>query len=258
MSHFECWNKKNVKHKDMPTLQLVLRVCNEELLLRVIREKHLPCAYGKDSLGRIELAEIERQIQRALSSMKALALEEEKGDGAVIVPVESYVLRGDSGMIERRIDAKMIFINDLQSVFNETHNKKLSDFEDYSFVLDPWECTLAKKVWMHGLGCEREYYCMIASAFWEMVFFGLEYDKVIASQMREKSRCVLGKTEKTTSLNHEGIHSGGANLAASRQVKLDSFGRDYLKNTAQSVAKLNKRSKRKLQNSLKEFVKNMK
>lgn len=49
------------------------------------------------------------------------------------------------------------------------------------------------RVWLGGSRCCRERYLVLAAAFWEMTYFGFEYERVCARRAEEKARRLVGK-----------------------------------------------------------------
>lgn len=111
-----------------------------------------------------------------------------------------------------------------------------------SFALEPWELALASRVWLWGPWCQRELYIVLAHAFWEMTFFGYEYDQVIAAQTKEKASRLLDVShsdkQPCTTVTQE-------NRRRSFQFGLtviSQFDTEYFDKTAACVGELNARA----------------
>ena len=68
----------------------------------------------------------------------------------------------------------------------------MDDWGERCYALAPWEETLGCKVWLGGDWCCRERYRVLASAFWELTFYGFEYDLVRARTACEKAARLTG------------------------------------------------------------------
>ena len=67
------------------------------------------------------------------------------------------------------------------------------ELEPQAYTLVPWEKVLAYRIWLPGSLCLRERYMVLASAFWEMTFYGFEYDRAQARAANAKAeRLVIG------------------------------------------------------------------
>ena len=117
------------------------------------------------------------------------------------------------------------------------------------YTLDPWERTLASRVWLGGSRCCRERYLVLASAFWEMTYFGFEYERVCARRAEEKARRLVGKdatgerpSEPPRTVSDERRRQAeGFGL-----VEPDRFELDYRDSMIVRVAQLNDDSRKAL------------
>lgn len=117
------------------------------------------------------------------------------------------------------------------------------------YTLDPWERTLASRVWLGGSRCCRERYLVLASAFWEMTYFGFVYERVCARRAEEKARRLVGKdvpgerpSEPPRTVSDERRRQAeGFGL-----VEPDRFELDYRDSMIERVAKLNDDSRKAL------------
>lgn len=269
MSHGSAWERERLSLKQIPTLQALLRCCDETLLVRVIVEEHAARAGDWDALSPKRKRVVEKRLAATLSTMRGLPTSKKRKRANVLLPNESFVLHARSGLIERRVGAAMLSLEDAPAARrmldeanggapNSDDVQNCGDDEGLHpcrYSLAPWEQTLATRVWLGGRWCCRERYLVLASAFWEMTYFGFEYERACARQAEEKTRRLLTADAADGS---EGVSSpsvckqGTASdererkAAAFGLVEPDLFERDYRESLASCVDRLNRESRRAL------------
>ena len=119
----------------------------------------------------------------------------------------------------------------------------VDDWGERCYALAPWEETLGCKVWLGGDWCCRERYRVLASAFWELTFYGFEYDLVRARTAREKAARLMGGSDPTGEEAGARITASPGGLAAACSLQPpDRFTGEALGRLAQRVAVLNHRA----------------
>ena len=230
----------------LPTLQDLLVCCDEDLLVRVVQDDHVLRSFGSEGAAPKRRRAVERRLRSTVSSMRHLPVKRKKGRSRLLMPCESFVLQGRSGLIERRVGARLLLLEDAPAACRML--EEVGDLSDgsglpvRSYALDPWELVLASRVWLEGCRCVRERYLVLASAFWEMTFFGFEYDGVVATQERAKAERVLGASSSDagapkTAREERVLRAEAFGLAVPDLFELD--GRTVL---AERVGELNRQA----------------
>lgn len=225
MSHSDFRKQDNFAVSELPTLQDLLKSCDEDLLMRVVWNEHVMRDWGmRESLLK-QRNSFYNRIRSALAAMKTLSVKRKKGRNRIILPAETFILREGQTVIERRCGARLLFSVDVCIAETMLHSKGKANTDSInlparSYSLDPWEVVLASRVCLRGSWCTYERYLVLASAFWEMTFFGFAYDKVMAGQMCAKAKQLL---ESPAKKKHDGE---GQSLAAShyQNERKDLFG----------------------------------
>lgn len=237
------WARDDVPFERLPTLQELLVCCDEKLLVRAIMEGHLQ-AEAAAAVPKRRKA-MKRRLARALAAMRALPVER-PSRSSVLLPRERFALHVDSGLIERRVVASLALLDDaeearsaialpVEGAARASGRARCAFAEERRYALAPWEESLAYRVWLGGPWLLRERYEALASAFWEMTFFGFEHDRVLARQSRRKAELELdadasdGKRDGGGAGNGEGARAGafvpvGATVRADRAVRARAFG----------------------------------
>lgn len=250
MSDASLWEKDRVKFKEMPTLQDALCACDRGNLVRVLLDELM--AYDPRQRDRTASKSARRRLASTLDVMQALPLDARGNRDRVLFPSESFILQGTSLRIVHRLGAALLLKGDLPLVHNaRTHLKKgdgsyEGDPFAHEYALRPWEETLATKVWLAGPWCRRERYASLAAAFWEMTYFGFEYDCAHARMMHEKAvRFVEGHQEKDAPTWQGRTVSDVKNgLSLSMGLREpDRFELDYRDRLTQCVVKLNRKAR---------------
>lgn len=198
------WDGENLSLEQLPTLQELLRCCDEKLLVRTIVEDHQKEETAAASSKRRK--QVKRRLARSLAAMRSLSVER-PSCMAVLLPEEVFIVHGDSGLIERRIVASLVFIDDEETVRHVlAGDTEPMAFEPRAYALVPWETSLAFRVYLVGPWCLTERYQMLASAFWELTFFGFEYDQALARQAQVKAELLMGSaSDRTPQQNARGM-----------------------------------------------------
>lgn len=193
--------------EDLPTLQDALRSCDRSLLVRVVMADQVQGSFPRETAGKEQRASMERRIEETLEAMCSLDVRRKGKRQLVLYPEESFSLDGRTGMIKRRLAASLFDLRHVPAVKRARKalgkrarsykqvkrilkdKRRLAvieaeELEPQAYTLVPWEKVLAYRVWLPDTLCLREHYMVLASAFWEMAFYGFEQDR-----MRENSAC---------------------------------------------------------------------
>ena len=199
MSDGSAWEREALSIKQVPSLQALLRCCDERLLVRAIVEEHAVLAGDWDALPAKRKRAAEKRLAATLATMRGLPLDKKGARGSLLLPHESFVLHARSGLIERHVSAALLSLDDVPLARRAVQRSdaappgEAEGPQPRPYTLDPWERTLASRVWLGGSRCCRERYLVLAAAFWEMTYFGFEYERVCARRAEEKARRLVGK-----------------------------------------------------------------
>ena len=256
MSDGSAWEREALSIKQVPSLQALLRCCDERLLVRAIVEEHAVLAGDWDALPAKRKRAAEKRLAATLATMRGLPLDKKGARGSLLLPHESFVLHARSGLIERHVSAALLSLDDVplarravQRSDAATPPGEAEGPQPRPYTLDPWERTLASRVWLGGSRCCRERYLVLAAAFWEMTYFGFEYERVCARRAEEKARRLVGKdvpgerpSEPPRTVSDERRRQAeGFGL-----VEPDRFELDYRDSMIVRVAQLNDDSRKAL------------
>lgn len=270
MSDGSAWEREALTVKQIPPLRTLLRCCDEKLLVRAIVEEHAERAGGWEALSSKRRRLAEKRLMATIATMRGLPLDKKRARGSLLLPDESFVLHARSGLIERRVSAALVSLDDVPRARAAVERGDAAPPQrpptmsveegdgprSRHYTLDPWERTLACRVWLGGPWCRRERYLVLASAFWEMTYLGFEYERVCARQAEERARRLVGEDAPGGSAAASLGPDPGARRSAGderqRQAKAyglvepDRFARDYRDRLATCVARLNDQSRRAL------------
>ncbi|OUO87136.1 hypothetical protein B5F40_14145 [Gordonibacter sp. An230] len=241
MCAFDFWERDGVAFERLPTLQELLICCDEKLLVRAVMEDHVRAEATVATPKRRKA--MRKRLARTLSAMRALPVEK-PSRSSVLLPREEFVLHAESGLIERGVSASLAQLGDAETVrraiFPSVEGFERAPAEAHAlpkerrYALAPWEESLAYRVWLGGPWCLRERYQVLAGAFWEMTFFGFEYDQVLARQARKRAELLLdggasdgGRGRGGDATGPEGADGRvptGANVRDDRAVRARAFG----------------------------------
>lgn len=262
MSPASIWEQTRLAPKQLPTLQELVHRCDEALLTRVIVDDHAARMEGRPPSPKRRRA-MERRFAKTLSAMCSLPVKKKAGRALVLMPEETFVLHAESLLIERRLGASLVALDDVRRLARsigagaaaleggdkDSTNEFDAVFEPFAdatpprraYALAPWELTLACRVWLGGPWCRRERYLVIASALWEMTYFGFEYDRVMARQARARGELLIGGGP----VSGEGGRAAGAPQGRAERAgsfdltEPDRFENDYRDRLAVRIAELN-------------------
>lgn len=267
MSHGSAWQRQSLAVKQVPTLRKLLRCCDEGLLVRTIVEEHAVGALGSDAevLTPKRRRTAEKRLRATIATMRGLPLGDQNGPPRFLLPHESFVLHARSGLVERKLSAALVLLDDVADARRIADAGCSAGFDASpradggvslavrSYTLAPWEDVLAYRMWLGGMRCTRERYVVLAGALWEMTYLGFEYERVCARQQQEKARRLLADEESdgdgaqaASAARHA---SGDGNDRTVRAVAFglhepDRFARDYRECLAARVGELNRACER--------------
>ena len=264
MSDGSAWEREALDVKQIPSLQMLLRCCDEKLLVRAIVEDHAARAGDWDALPAKRRRAAEKRLTATIATMRGLPLDKKRARGSLLLPDESFVLHARSGLIERRVSAALVSLDDVPRARQAVVRGDAAAGEGEGpaprpYTLEPWERTLACRVWLGGSWCCRERYLVLASAFWEMTYLGFEYERVSARQAEEKARRLVeeGAPDGDDARAPSGAGTKPAEPRSAADERLrqanayglvepDLFARDYRDRLAACVARLNGQSRQAL------------
>ena len=174
-------------------------------------------SFPAETVGKKQRHAMEKRILTSLDAMCSLNVKRKGGKRRLLLyPEESFSLDGRTGMIKRRLSASLFDLRHIESVkkarealgsyaYAYKQVKRISkdkrkraiveaeELEPQAYTLVPWEKVLAYRIWLPGSLCLRDRYMVLASAFWEMTFYGFEYDRAQARAANAKAeRLVIG------------------------------------------------------------------
>lgn len=246
MSTSSLWDRSHMRIKQVPTFQEVLCSCDRDRLVQVLLG---------DWTSRMSQGEggapksVRKQLNAALGIMRSLSIDAKANRTDILFPRESFVLQGKSLHIVHHIGAELLSKRDFPAVRqarnDDERDSRMGRGEEFThdYVLHPWEKTLADRVWLAGPWCRRERYAVLASVFWEMTYFGFEYDRVHARIMEEKTRNFIDCRQDGEMASCRGMTVSDVAVARSKAMGLvepDRFELDYRDRLVQYVARLNR------------------
>lgn len=261
------WEREALTVKQIPTLQALLRCCDEKLLIRVIIEEHAARVGDWEVLSAKRRRMVEKRLSSTIATMRGLPLDKKRAKGNLLLPCESFVLHARSGLIERRVSAALVMLDDARCARRALDRLDAVSSGDVeaapgetegplprAYTFEPWERTLAFRTWLGGSWCCRERYLVLASAFWEMTYLGFEYERVCARRAEEQGRRMAEQESPGEDL------AGSLALTASDErrrqskafglVEPDLFEQDYFDRLAACVDRLNDGGRRALWSQL--------
>lgn len=202
MSCSSLWSERDLAFKSLPTLQDLLVCCDGARFVNVVMEERVSRAFADAPASPKRRREAARKLEAALETMRGLPMRKKANRSMMLLPAESFVLHDRSGLIERTVTARLVSFECAPAVRRvldgangeaSLEEGPAADAFDglphpIGYALAPWEDTLATRVWLGGPWCCRERYLVLSSAFWEMTYYGFEYDRACANQAREKAR----------------------------------------------------------------------
>ena len=159
------------------SLQDAFRLCNRSLLVCVIMNDH---AYGGFPLeGPDTFRKVRRHVESLLEVMCRAEVSVPSARSCFLLPDVSYTVDARVGAIRRWVSASLFDVR--VAAVREggqtrlTEREEPGEFDSVSYAAVPWERVLAWGVYLPCSMCRRERYMVLASAFWEMSFYWLEY-----------------------------------------------------------------------------------
>lgn len=259
MSPASFWDQDRLASERLPTLQELVRCCDEKLLTRVVVDEHAARMEGSPPPPKRRRA-MEKRFAKTLSCMRSLPIKKKAGRSLLLVPEESFVLHAGTGLLERRLGASLVSLDDVRrtarsSAAHAGASKEGCDrtpgigappafggkrLTRRAYALAPWELTLASRAWLGGPWCRRERYLVIAGALWEMTYFGFEYDRVVARQAQVRGeRLVGGERPPAEAADAPPGVSPAARARSFDLEEPDRFEADFLDRLAVRVSELN-------------------
>lgn len=269
MSGGSLWERERLRPRDLPSLQELLGACDRALLRRVIIEDF---AEGHACVDKARREAMAQRLDGSLDAMASLQVRRGPTKGWVLAPRESYVLDARGSTLAWRLHAALVPLLDvaaaerlvraaqvpatsyaqakkadkrLRSLALRAADEKggagdVDDWGERCYALAPWEETLGCKVWLGGDWCCRERYRVLASAFWELTFYGFEYDLVRAHTAREKAARLAGGPDPAGEEADARIAAPSGGLASACGLQPpDRFTVEALGRLARRVAVLN-------------------
>jgi hypothetical protein len=142
------------------TLQDALRVCDPSMLSYIVMRDHASYSFPTQTLsGRYELR---LRVGGLLESMCKRHVVAPVSQNVVLLPEISYSVDAKELSLKRWVNVSVLGLE--------------NDKGSHSLATIPWEEVLGYKVVLPFSLCMRERYMVLASAFWEMVFYELEYE----------------------------------------------------------------------------------
>lgn len=199
MLHSDFWEQGGLTVDKLPSLQELLKYCDEDLFVHIVWDEYVTRDWAIQEIPSKRQHSMKKHIRSALGAMKTLPVKQKKGRNRIILPAETFILQENAALVERQCSARLLFNTDTDVAramlrAKEGPSKEAAKLPVHSYALDPWEVVLASRVCLSGSWCTYERYLALASAFWEMTFFGFAHDKVIAAQMHAKAEQVLQST----------------------------------------------------------------
>ena len=88
MSDGSAWEREALSIKQVPSLQALLRCCDERLLVRAIVEEHAVLAGDWDALPAKRKRAAEKRLAATLATMRGLPLDKKGARGSLLLPHE--------------------------------------------------------------------------------------------------------------------------------------------------------------------------
>lgn len=237
MSCSSFWDGGDLAFKTLPTLQDLLMCCDDARFVNVVMEEHVRRAFADAPASPKRHRAAERKLESALAVMRELPVRKKANRSKILLPSESFVLHAHSGLIERVVSIRLVSFACAPAVRRALEmvesgagfqGQAAGDVLDalpqpIAYALAPWEETLGTRVWLGGPWCCRERYLVLAGAFWEMTYYGFEYDRTRASQERAKALLVATPHVLADAGSCERSR-GGASVVSSATRRAVSFG----------------------------------
>lgn len=174
------WDSPAIELEDVPTLQELLVVADDGLLLRELVDLQTTYPRLCGVKDRRDINEMKELYAHALARMRGLeSLGASDGRGPIVVfPQYTYKVLFDCGAIVPRLGASAIRLEEFDSTCEmlRSGRAKLPDY----FVCavgeilhwTPWRVAMGHRVWMAGDFSRRERYRVLADAVRALTLFG--------------------------------------------------------------------------------------
>ncbi len=211
--------------EELPTVKELFAACDRDALKKVIIEDFVCRGSCVSDEGYESMCQ---RIDSTLDCMASLQTKRRAQREWVIAPWEAYQLKLENDLIAWRLNPVMFplvkgkylkrmirAIDGGATTYKEAKKVEkrlaalsadaccgfgsvsdLEMLEGRGYALDPWEETLSCKVWLDAGWCCRDRYVVLAGIFWEMTFFGFEYDQMISRAFHEKAKRAAGCAQK--------------------------------------------------------------
>ncbi|MFR3091745.1 MAG: hypothetical protein ACLTMP_08540 [Eggerthella lenta] len=113
MSDGSAWEREALSIKQVPSLQALLRCCDERLLVRAIVEEHAVLAGDWDALPAKRKRAAEKRWRPRWPRCGACRSTKRARGASLLLPHESFVLHARSGLIERHVSAALLSLDDV-------------------------------------------------------------------------------------------------------------------------------------------------
>lgn len=248
MSGTNFWEKQDLSWGELPTLQELLRSCDKDRLVQTIMSDHVQRAVAEDAASRKQRRSMEKRLAGTLDAMCHLTVKKKRNHSLVLLPEESFIVQANSGLIERKLSAALTTIDSafaVQCAIDawKSHDARSGDFswpQTQGYTLEPWEDVLVAKVWLGGAWCCCERYLVLASAFWEMTYYGFEHDRVVAGQMHAKAQTAFRLGEQEAPKVPTTVSERARQQASAFGLVVpDAFSEEFCNRVAARVGELN-------------------
>lgn len=218
MSKTSLWDATSMRRDDLPNLQDLFLTCDHKLLRQVIIDDFACRGAPVDKKQRKAM---NYRLETSLDAMGSLPVAHNAAKNWILMPRETYGFSAQSNAISWRIHAAQapLLSKEIAKAFMGAADSEASSYKrvkkaskrlqkyaetseslelkqvasecwERNFTLAPWQETLGCKVWLGGTWCSRERYAVLASAYWEMTFYGFEYERVEARIMSDQAKKV--------------------------------------------------------------------
>lgn len=182
------WNTSSARYEDIPTLGLLLRLVDPDLLLREIVDVATapPRIFGGAAKG--DDRELRASYADALKRMRAIepVSSVDAGEQIVLFPRYTYMSNPDRGVVMPHVDAAAIRVDDFAAACEALRAECPAGSGGVgspgravgeAFHWAPWQEVLGYRVWLAGDFSRRERYRALADVVRFMTFLGMDPGK---------------------------------------------------------------------------------
>ena len=268
----------------LPPLQDAFRACDHSMLASVVMSDHVRRNFPAETDAGYRA--MRRSVGTLFETMCRMDVSPSSGEDLFLLPEISYSVDARMQAIRRWVSASLFDLGDAAEAIEARSAlgkcvrpcdqaegvcgegkppTPLQDeaFDPFSYSAVSWERVLSWRVLLPFSLCARERYMVLASAFWEMTFYGLEYDwacdrlAVRGEKAAPELRCLEGG-EGTAASNRsvfdDGRGEGRVHPSDERELSgffrqlhskadEDKMNRVYLERLAREVAILNRKAR---------------